>query len=504
MKRIYFIYLLPVLMTVFSAALTSCGDNDDFSKLHVLTDEEIRQMEIQDSILKANLLKINADLVEDYTVQAYPASQWDAKALVIDFTGAAEVFGLTPEEVVAGINQAPGAPAITGFAIQGTTHEDYNVATNTNNVWGHWWRYDGDVCAVYNEDASRFYCEWAGYYDEEADENVETYFNVGQLPGTCVAGNTFTVLEGLKYNEKRVVYRITYEIIERGQTTGGIVGTQQLSLTTAADNTYATVPLEFDLNKACSDLGVSSLDDLDWVATNADGSYAQEYTATPPPGFYFDLDGNAGTWGDNASVFVLYEGGNTFSVGQMPDQLKPGDSVTVKMGAVKGDKIEMFEITVNIVEFEDPETPPAGDPYETEVNVTLSKPYSNDYAAVEADNAAETIKDALKMTTYQIYQGILSGDVKVYLNEVTEEDPEYTAGDGEYWIDEDGNSIDWGNGLIYAGVYTEPSYLGLEMGCHPDNCSPNGGHTVNFKLIVTGPNGGKVTFNITAEITAAE
>ena len=95
-----------------------------------------------------------------------------------------------------GIAQEDGAPEIKGFAIQGTTHADYASATNTGSTWGHWWNADGDV--VNWGTTAMVFAEFD--YDEG-------YFNVGQYPGHLTDEQTVTVIECLKYNEKRV--RIT-------------------------------------------------------------------------------------------------------------------------------------------------------------------------------------------------------------------------------------------------------------------------------------------------------
>lgn len=501
MKKSKYLFLLPVVAFLFGGLLQGCGDNDDFSKPHYLTDEEIAEMKRQQDYLDSMRNVINADIVLEYTVEAYPSTQWDAKTFELDFTPVAEVFGLTVDQVISGINQAPEAPAIEGFAIQGTTHADYLKGSNTNGAWGHWWRNDGDVAGSYDEDASRFYCEWAGYYDEEKDENVESYFNIGQFPGRCNIGDSFTVLEGLKYQEKRVVFQITYKIIERGAVVAGVVNTQEITLDMTPNNTYAWFPAEFDLNRTLSDLSVSSLDGLDWIGLNADGSYAQEYTADAP-GFWFDKQGFVGSWGDDASVFATYVDGantpNVINVGQMPEQMKAGDVVTIQLGVTNGTQIEMFKITCVVEAYQDPETRPEGDPCDLVETIEFTKPWTEDYAAVDQD-VRDILRDAFKMTTYEIFTALNNGDLKVYVGDSTDEDPTYTGGAvGENWLDADGLQTDYGNGYVYTGIDASEEYLYLYAGNHPQ-IDRNGG-TVNYKLTLI-CNGGSVVFNVKFVIT---
>ncbi len=504
MKKFKYISLLPVVgVLLFGGMLTSC-DNDDFSNLHTLTDAELAEMERQRQLAEEMKNRIDADLVLDYELDAYPMTNFDAKALELDMAPVAELFGLSVEEIYSGINKVSGAPEIQGFAIQGTTHADYMVASNTNGEWGHWWRFDGDVCGTYNEDASRFYCEWQGYYDEEKGENVECHFNVGQLPDKCAVGDSFTVLEGLRYKEKRVVFRIKYNIIERQAVVAGVVNTQKLTIEMTPDQSYKPFKVEFDLDKALSDLNTESLVGLDWIGLNADGSYAQEYTADKP-GFWFDKSGYPGSWGDDASVWVTYVEGETdpnhLIVGQMPGNMNEGDQVVVSLGVTNGSQIEMFEITCKIIAYQDPETAPAGDPKSVSKDITFTKAWTDDYATVDED-VKELLRDAFKMTTYQIFKALQTGDLKAYIGEASLEDPAYTGGTaGEYWLDAAGKSTDYGNGYVYTGLDASETDIHFYAGNHPQ-IDKNGGK-VTYKYVVI-CNGGSVTFNVTFDITPVQ
>lgn len=145
---------------------------------------------------------------------------------------------------------------------------------------------------------------------------------------------------------------------------------------------------------------------------------------------------------------------------------------------------------------------PEGDPKDVEKELTFSKAYTNDYAGLFED-VGELCKDAFKMTTYQIYKALQSGDLKVYVSEVSEEAPKYTGGAaGEYWIDGEGKPCEYAAGVLYLGFYTDGStYMEVGTGNHLENCSKEG-QTVKTKLIVT-CNGAKAVFNITVNITAA-
>lgn len=489
-----------MLMVLTSTMITSCGDNTDFWGAHILTDDEIAEMKRQDSIKEAQRNTINADLVLEYTAEVtISATSYDGVSVPIDCDKIAELFGISKDDLLASLgNDEVGTPKdVIGFAIEGTTHADNMTMTNTGAAWGHWWDADGNVIG-WGDGAMTFaeFDPWEGA------------FYVGQFPGRLTDGQTIKFIEGLKYQDKRAAVVITLVAKGREEVKASVVSTQKLSLETPPNDGYVAVEVPgFDAAKVLSDLGVASFDEVAWVATNADGSYAQEYSADPP-GFWYDKEGFSGAWGDNASVFTHFDAeSQTVLIGQMPGQMPEGSEVTVMFGALANNKIAMVEIHVKIVAYQDPETKPEGDPYETSKDVTFSKPYSDDYASVENEEVIATIKDALKVTTYELFKGVNDGSIKVYLNEVTEEDPAYTAGTGEYWIDANGNSVNYGSGseILYTGLYCESeTYVSLEAGCHPENVSPTATTTVSYKLIVVGANGGKVTINITATITPKE
>ena len=195
------------------------------------------------------------------------------------------------------------------------------------------------------------------------------------------------------------------------------------------------------------------------------------------------------------------EGDDIIGIGQMPNNMQAGMSVTVKYGFLANNKIVILKIKVNIVGYEDPEEKPAGDPKTVEFDVPLTKAYDNTYSKVEYD-VQDILKDAFKMTTYEIFKAKNDGSLKVYLNEVTEEDPSYTADAPGYWMSAEGVAGPYADGVIWLTLGASETSLYLYGGNHPVNCSTDG-QTVATKFIIT-CNGGKAIFNVTYEITKSE
>jgi hypothetical protein len=502
-KNTYFKTVLGALCLSVGMGLTGCGDNDDFSTQHVLTAEEIAELARQDSILEAQRSKINADLILEYTADMTISSQsYDGFKLTIEWDKIADAFGLTKNQVFAGICEEDGAPEIIGFAIQGSTHADVSGASNTNGYWGHWWDANGDV-TTWGSDAA-VYCEYYGKEEEDDEDYLET-ISVGQYPGHLEDGQTVKIIECLKYNEVRVAVVININCHALGEVKATVVGTQEYTQTQAPTYNYESYPLTFDLDKVLADLGISSLAEASFISVNPDGSYAQECTANN--GYWYDMDGFAGSWGDDASFFIEYYGLeddaeeediNSLYIGQYPGHLSGGESITMKYGIMANNKIEMLTITVNIEAYEDPETAPEG-AVETdrEIDVTITKAWDDTYSNVQYD-VKDVLRNAFKMTTYQIFSAKNDGSLAIYCGEIKDEEPTYTSDTPGYWLNAAGEACSWGTeSLVFCCLGGSETELYLYAGNHPTSCVA--GTTVKSTYYIT-CNGGIVKVNLTVVV----
>lgn len=628
-------YILCALMLSSAVGLfSSCGDNEDFWSRHNLTDDEIAEMERQQRIKDSLRSVINADLILNYEVEFYlSANSYDGGSVDIDMDQIASLFNLSKNEVGQALN-GDGGPDVKGFAIEGSTHADNMTSSNTGAYWGHWWDANGDV-KNWGEEAMVFAEFW---YDEETGEGT---FNVGQYPGHLTAGQSVEFIEAVKYQDKRVAIVIKATGVERGEVKAEIVATNELTLETEQDNNYVAVNVPgFDAAAALAALGAASWDDVAWVAVNADGSYAQEYSSEPP-GYWYDKEGFAGSWGDNASVFTAFDGenikigqmpnameagstvtisygalynnkivmnkitviitakseiggdvvatneltlnttpnndyvpsvvpgfdaaatlaalgvnswdgvkwttqladgswaqdynadapgfwygkdgylgawgedasvwahfdGENIVIGQMPEQMPAGSEVTINFCATANGKIVKFVITVVVSAYEDPETAPTGEPESIEKDITLSKVYDNDWGATDDFDVKEDLRQAFKMTTYQIYSAIKSGELKMWIDEVGSPadeagNPAYTGEAPGYWLDMDGHAASWGSGseFVYVFLGCSETELFFYAANHPELFPAEGG-SMKVKYIIE-LNGVTATYNITFNIVA--
>jgi sulfur carrier protein ThiS len=500
MKKILYLFLLPILAMVISATVTSCGDNTDFSKAHVYTQEELDYIAYKDSLDSVNRSRINADLILEYTVQDYPtSSNWTSKNLNIDIDKIAELFGLTEQQVIDGINQEDGAPSITGFAIQNTTHADYNKRSTSNGAWGHWFDVNGDA-GTWSDLNS---LGTIGFYVEWQDE----YFAIGQFPGKFSAGTTFKAIEGLQYENKRVAVVVNFEIVERGSINASVVYNKTIECKQYQRTSYDADAIEFDLDAVKAALGVSSLSEAEVLGVNADGSYTQDYTGDGVGGFWYHEDGFPGTY-DGGYFYINYYGYDadypedeyTFYLGQMPSAIPAGYTASPKIGFIANNKIAMFTINFSVIAYQDPETAPEGTPTtDTTINVTIEKSWTDTYNNVTYD-VKDVLRNAFKMTTYQIHTAKISGALKVYCKTKTDADPSYTSDTPGYWLDLNGDVTTWGNNsAVFACLGSSETDLWLYAGNFPDQTSCPTNTEVNTVYLIC-CNGGMVTVNLTVKV----
>ena len=457
--------------------MTSCGDNENFSVDHVLTADELAEMRRQDSIAEVMRNTINADLVLTYDCEFYVSeSSYDGTTVTVDIDQIAQLFGLTHEQVIAGIAEEEGAPEILGLAIEGSTHADNMTKTNTNSSWGHWWSAEGNV-TQWGADAYVF-----AEYDPEAE-----VFNVGQYPGHCVAGTTYQFIEGLRYQDYRVAVVIRAKATERGEVVASVVGTQELTLKTKTTYGYEaeTVP-GFDADKLISDLGISSINDAAWLAVKTDGSYAQEYNADFD-GFWYDMQGFAGQWGDDASVYCGHVN-DTIVVGQFPARLEAGTNLTIQYGAIANDKIELLTIHVIIEAGDDIN---AAEVVDTQ-NLSLIQKTTYGYESVEVpgQDLNKAMADLGVTSLGDItWIGVLPDGTYTQA---------YTADPNAFWYDMDGYVGSWGdNASVFCGLYDGV----IKLGQYPDHLHAGDQVTAHYGAYA---NGKIVLFNITLTIAASD
>ena len=475
MKKSFLFAAALSLMAGFG--FTACDDDDDDSKKDIGIEGDGDSMTL------------------DYTVELKIGESYEGKQLSIDLASLAKFFGYeTSEELVAAIESSD----VTGFALTSAGEEDAtNGATTTNGAWGHWFAATGDATTWGTEAGDPL--QAVVYAEFTTDETSgESYFGVGQYPDRITEETTLKVTEGLKVEDAYAYVNITFHVAKE-EINASEVASFDLTCDLACSDAYDAQGYEFDLASILDKLGAT---EYTLVTPKEDGEMTSNLSQGA--GFWYGTTGYWGQWGDTLPQAALYayNEDNVLYVGQYPGHVAVGDVIKFKYCFMSGNNYVTLNVTVNIIEdtYEDPETAPAGDPESATYDLTLSKPYSNDYASISVD-IADQLKNAFKMTTYQIYSAIKSGDLKMYLNEVTEADPSYTANAPGYWISETGAAIEYASGHVYVEMGYDKDMLVLNYGVHPDNATAGESFTGSIIIVC---NGVSVTYNVSYAITEAE
>ncbi|MCK9206296.1 MAG: DUF4859 domain-containing protein [Salinivirgaceae bacterium] len=477
MKKIYYVLILFAFM---AGLTTNCKDDDGGG---VIPPADTTMW----------------DHVLEYPVEiTMSATSYDGTQVEIDFATIASYLGISKEDLLLSMADSITDPDVTLYAIGAAATEDVVVGTakNTNGIWGHWWDADGVNCE-WGETAMVF----AEYFS--GDE----FISIGQYPGHLTNGQVVEFYECIKYNDIRVACHFTITAKEPEEIVATIVNTQQLSLEVLEKTTYDLDSVAFNLDQTLTDLGVSSMDEVTLIAVNEDGSYAQEKSADN--GYWIDRNGYASGWGAGGVVYTDYGtlSSNMVGIGQFPDSLSAGETFTIKFGFLANDKIEMLAITITVAGYVDPETTPTGDPIAVDTTITISQPYSADWAGSSADIQA-TLRNAFKMTTYQIFKAINEGTM--VFTGYNADGTAYTDSTGAvvstanypgHWFAANGNVTVWGDTTNPPAIYCEmgrtEESLQLNVGHHPDNVTAGTAVTIKQKAEL---NGGSVTFTVVVNV----
>ena len=231
--------------------------------------------------------------------------------------------------------------------------------------------------------------------------------------------------------------------------------------------------------------------------------YKQSYTANGF-GHWFDGGGDVIGYGTGNMLFSEFDPATaTFFVGQHPNRLKDGAKYKIIQMMQKDNYRIAFVFNVTVGDdYEDPETPPSGTPKAVAKSYGVEQTYASDWSANTKIDVKGVMRDAFKMTTYQIHKAIeeeelvfegLNADASVYVDD--EGNPVSTANAPGHWFALSGDVTVWGDEEKKPEVYSELTHtnetLVFSIGMHPENAKV--GDEVTIKQVAT-LNGGKVTF----------
>ncbi len=532
MKKLFF----WAAAALFAGAVltTSCNKDDDDNNGGTTSDIDERKR-IQDSIQRvqdslAQIVKANKIIDVDVEFTASETS-YDGTKFTVDVATIAKELGITEDEFLKGIEGKDGGAEVVTYTIQSDGNE--LIGTNTQKGasekgWGHWFTAKGDVTTWSEGQAADYSITYAGQaviftdFHRVSDDSNEFECVVGQFPAKLaeagLVGQTYTIKEGVKYDDVKVVLQIKVSIKGLEELKAEVVDSKELTLTTAVYDSHEDY-IELDSTEILSKLGATSFADCKFVAIKADGSYAQE-PDDPALGLYWEnLDGEASGYTDG-NFYIGYahaadnENRGKLIIGQYGHKLQVPEAegsetkvdftgdFTARWGVFYNNKVVMVNVKVTIASYEDPDAGTfTGTPASSEKAYdAIERAYELGYDATVVD-VKEQLQTTFQMTCYEIYQAFQAGTLKLYAANIADTDPEYTGEKPGYWLDKDGKGIAYANGLVYANLVVNDfanQKLIINVGHHPENTKA--GVEVNIKLIVTN---GTVNAVITVPVKVA-
>lgn len=529
MKKIF--YYASALL--FAGALTTTSCNKDDNDNTPSKEEREQKQQEQEEKEKEEAQKVDADLILDYTVDlTASAASYEGTKIEIEMDKIATALGFTKEEVIKGIEGKEGGAEVTTYYIESNGIARLGANTQvgaSDHGWGHWLNATSDVTTWGEGQAGDYGITYAGqaviwtslHLDGEDDYTLPFVCEIGQYPAKLeeagLIGKTYTIKEGIQFEDAKAVVRITVNIKGLEEIKADIIGSKDVEITTSVYDAHEDY-LELDSTEILSAIGASNLDECTFVAVKADGSYAQEPDDKTSGLYWMNIAGNASGYADGNYYIGYYhaadnENRGKLFVGQYGKKLQVPESegsetkvdfngtIDAKWGVFYNNKIYMINVKINVAGYQDTETKPAGDPASSSKDYTMEKDYTKDYAAVAVD-VKEQLQSTFKMTCYELYQAFAAGTLKMYAGETSADAPTYTANAPGYWLSAEGKGCAYAEGKIYAelktGEYANQTLV-LNIGNHPDNCTE--GLDLPLKLFVTDGTT-TATINIAVKVSA--
>lgn len=195
--------LFALLMGVYS-----CDDNEDFSYPHILTDDELVALRKKDSIDSVNRAQF-ADLIIDLNTKLNAGEMYEGKELEFDFTQVTDLFGISLDDLIAGLESGTVASCI--YVYDGSNYTLNTTSPTAGSSWSYWCDNKGNP-TTWGATGCSVYAEWYGMYykdDESASPNV---MNVGQYPDALSEGDEVMIIPSLRYQGKTAALRIKITI----------------------------------------------------------------------------------------------------------------------------------------------------------------------------------------------------------------------------------------------------------------------------------------------------
>lgn len=460
-----FTLFLSCLLIGTTTLFVSCDKKDD---------PTLEKEESKDLVLEYSLTFANSEIID-----------YDSKQVELDLNTIAAYLGVDKEQLGSALTGKEKSD-ITCLAINNSTNSD-TIRSNTQYHWGHWWEKNGDVCEKYNGmfQSAFTYKEGIGIFN--------IYLNYDRYE-VCQT----KITEALRYQGKCVKIIFTISVIDLNDKQH-IVATNSMSVDYLVTSQSQRVFIDdFNAEATLLALGANSWDDVIWLVEGKRG-YETVYvsTITKEPCYYYDENGDyTSSLLESVIYATVLEG--QLSIQQMGTEVKPNGTMTIKFYMLYNNKIVENSVTINFVDYLDPETAPEGSPASIEKDLSVTFP-RNDWEATSID-ITEDLRQCFKMTTYQVHKAIDNNEIKIWYGEVGK--GEYNSG---FYIDTEGNVVSASDffsvfSSIIASLTINSAEDNIAISLTTISATSNPDITTIIPKLILEKDGVTATFNITINI----
>lgn len=310
--------------------------------------------EQQTDIAKVNVLK-KAEVSSD----RYATGGYETSPVELTLTDIASTLGIEKKEdlerVFDQLIYVIGEDDIQckGNTLQLLTKTDGWLAQAVTNIDGMAGDPLDEVIGAYYGGNSKFFVQQMAY----DAENDKVSFVVGQYPGNLQTGEKWPVDLYVLWGDKAYVIRYTMNIAE--PPSAGFDGMEQVGETIELvyeqqpTTDYSAVSVMLDTQAAAEALGCEE-GSLSLKALISENGFSMSTTANNG-GWWFNKEGFVTSYGNNSAFFIEPAASGVYSalnMGQMPNVLADGESVSTSLYLVNGEKFVKYHITFNIVQKE--------------------------------------------------------------------------------------------------------------------------------------------------------
>lgn len=183
----------------------------------------------------------------------------------------------------------------------------------------------------------------------------------------------------------------------------------EISATVQISEDYGTTSVEFDSQKLATALGISANELASATFFAIDGNTFNTTSTAKAPGHWFDKNGLATEWGENAYVFAewnLTDG--KIAIGHYPNRVSAGETYKFAQGFKTGNKIVIYRFTIKIANDSEP-----GEPSEGTASIAFKNQGPAKYTSLKNHHGVLEIhytinrQDNVKISLYSAYGKLL-------------------------------------------------------------------------------------------------